>query len=726
MKIAVSIIILLSFMLISCGGGDDSSSPNSSVSPIPVNKAPTVSSIIALNENSGSEVLETFEPFIILIKALDNENDPITGDVLLGEVSSELSNYLGDDDYTHQAKFTIGTKGVHTAIVTITDSINPDVIVNHSISIAPNESDVQIILSQLIPSFIAGGEFDDESILGISIDEFNRTIGYQSRILSEFNLQHNAAPFGQCGVNTPHKLLEVSVNSTEVIVPDVGLIFPLECLTSGQIDKVNQKSNMLELKGNSFDSQQNYIAQNFILTKNENNEISIVQTGGGISIEGEVNEITCGGITLNETNGVYLLSENKLLDYLDALVADTSSFSLQCQREVIFEGQVEPSPMLATITGNISEIDLTFPTGSIDSVTFTIPYLEGGLDQGELCASTTANDNIGVATEVLILNADDGLTESSTMQFEEDGQQYCVSLEGYDGLVHISQSITDIFGNETINTSESYLIKKNEAPVFSSDLSDSVSLRINQGIVTLVEATDVSDPENHEFTLSGDTSIDTSQGEGSYSLTVTATDQYGAETSKLITVELTKNSAPTANISVSKYTLDEDEWLYNGKVRDDNVEVLIHLSSSDSDGYVVSSTLQGDLGFGNFIDIENYSSTYKAGVYFVGGKTLKFKYQVTDNEGQNSGVAYLEFDVHENVGPTYTGQTSYTISTGDCINIEKMATDPENDAIRAYYIEGSDWAPCFNIAGDYTLDVWGVDYFGKSGDKAIINIKVED
>ena len=133
------------------------------------------------------------------------------------------------------------------------------------------------------------------------------------------------------------------------------------------------------------------------MTKNENNEVSIVQTGSGISFEGEVDKITCGGITINEANGHYLLSENKLLENLDVLTSDSSSFELQCQREVMFEGQVESSPLLATITGSLTEIDQTFPTGSIDSVNFTIPYLEGALDQGDICASTTANDNKGVA-----------------------------------------------------------------------------------------------------------------------------------------------------------------------------------------------------------------------------------------------------------------------------------------------------------------------------------------
>ena len=692
----------------------------------PQNIAPIISTIIGIHEESGTEVLETHEPFIILIKASDNEDDTITGSITLNETSTELFNYTGDDDYTHQASFTIDTKGEHSAIITITDSSNPDVVVNHTLSITPNESDIQTILSGLVTGFIAGGVFEGESILGVSVDELNRTIGYLSRTPLEFDLQHNATPFGQCGVNTPHKLLEVSVDSTEVIVPDLGLIFPLECLTPGQIDKINQKITIPELKENNLDSQKNYIAQNFVLTKNENNEVSIVQTGSGISFEGEVDKITCGGITINEANGHYLLSENKLLENLDVLTSDSSSFELQCQREVMFEGQVESSPLLATITGSLTEIDQTFPTGSIDSVNFTIPYLEGALDQGDICASTTANDNKGVASEVLILNADDGLTDSVKMQFEVSSQKFCASLEGYDGLVHISQSITDIFDNETINISESYLIKKNEAPVFSPDLSDSVSLRINQGIVTLVEHIDVNDPENHEFTLSGDTSIDTSQEVGSYSLTAIATDQYGAATSKSITAELTKNSAPTANISVTSDTFGEDEWLYNGKIRDDNVEVVIGLASNDKDGRVVSSSLKADLGWGDFIDIDNYSSTYRAGVYFVGGKTLRFKYQVTDNEGKPSKVATLEFEVHKNVGPTYTGQTSFTISTGDCINIEKVATDPENDAIRGYFIEGSDWKPCFNTEGDYTLEVTVVDYYGLSGDDTIINISVED
>ena len=376
------------------------------------------------------------------------------------------------------------------------------------------------------------------------------------------------------------------------------------------------------------------------------------------------------------------------------------------------------------VTGKLVEVDNTFPTGSIDSVIFSIPYLDGGLDQGNICITTTANDNNSVASEVLTLHASDGLTDSALMDYQQVTQQFCTELHGYDGQISISQVITDLSGNITTNLSDNYYVEKNDAPVFSTQLPEKINLRVNQGEVTLVELSDVSDPEGHEFTLSGDTAIDTSQSAGSYALMAVATDQYGAESTKSMTVELSKNAAPTASITVSSENLWEDDWLYNGKVRDDNVEVLIGLSSNDSDGSIESSTLRAEFGWG-FEEIKDYSSFYKAGVLFFGGETFRFEYQVTDNDGAVSEVAYLEFDIHKNMPPIYQGQISYSIFIGECINIEQIASDPENDEIFRYSIEGGDWQPCFNTAGNHSLKLWVTDKFGLRSEDVVINVNVE-
>jgi hypothetical protein len=716
-----SLFLLLSLLLVGCGGGGDS---KSSTPVLPSNSAPIISSKVSFTESSGNGKIETDESFTIRVKITDTDNDNITGTINLDDNSEVLSAYSGDDDFTHQATFNLEISGEITAIITVTDGVNSSVTLHETFAVFPNIEDVQAVLKNGIVDFVPGGQMDNTNLVGWNTDNLKRTLGYISTDLSDADEEYNAMPYGECGVNRPHKLLEVDVTPSEVIIPEAGVIFPLECLSKNQQRKIEhrEKEKTSELKAET--NSNHYISQNFLVNQHDNGELFIVQTGEGIKLEGHIKSISCGELVLINIDGSYMLTQDKVLENLPNLTSDSNSFELNCEREVDYQSISQRAPLLAKITGKVIAVDSTFPTGSIDNVNFSIPYLKGGLDAGSVCVTTQASDDNGIASEMLLLESEDGLTDGRLMQYDEGSQRFCAELTGFDGRVYFKQTIVDYADNSTEIISDTYSIEKNDAPVFNSQLPKKIVLRRNQGIVNIVELSDIIDPEGHQITLSGETSIDTSQSLGSYILTIIATDQYGAESTISITVQLAANSKPTASIEIIGNRSGE-AWYYNGKVRNDNVYIVLGLSSNDQDGQIVSSILEGDLGFGSFVNIDDYSSTYDAGVLFVGGETLRFKYQVTDNEGKSSEVATLEFDVHENMPPIYQGQTNYVITTGACISIEKVATDPENDEILYFSIVDDDWEPCFNAAGEYLLRISMHDEYGAPSE-AFINVKVED
>lgn len=705
MRLSPLTIIISSLLVTACGGGSDDT-----------NSAPVISSAIGIADSSANGTIETSESFNLLLKITDADNDTVTGSVELNGASVSLTAYTGNEDYSHQASLSLDAFGDYTATITASDGANTDVTSSYELVVIPNNTEVQTQLEADIANFVAGGEFDGLTLLGKSTDELNTTVGYLSEALSESNIAYNAAPSGECGVSTPHKLLGVDLTSSGITIPDTGMVFPLECLTTTQAQKISvlsakqSKTSEAQSKGAEAVS---YIAQHFIITDDSEAGIGITQTGDGISLEGVVNNVTCGEFTLTKQDGAYRLTNAQIQNSLASLTAESNSFTLTCQRSIEFNSAEETAPLLATISGELQTTDSTSPTGSIDTVTFSLPYLTGGLDQGTVCVDTTISDNSEVVSETVSLIADDGLTDALVLTLDESTNQYCGELQGFDGSVHISQVITDGADNSLTNTSDSYLIEKNDAPVFSEDLSDTVTLKVNEGLVTLISETDVSDPESQVVTLGGETTFDTNQALGEYSITATATDPYDAQSSKTIAITLSDNSAPTANISVSGNPSEIGD-----AIRDINGTVTLALSSTDSDGTVNDSTLNTSVNGGTASNITNYSSTYSHDISGDGGKTRSFTYQVTDNNGQDSNPATLEFDVHLNTAPTYTGETSYSAERGNCITVEQQATDSENDSV-TFAIEGGNWQLCDDNVTQVNKNVTVTDAYSANSITAI-------
>jgi hypothetical protein len=686
LKYKIIFSILLSLLIISCGGGgEEGNSPKPS--PV-INTAPIISKTTSIRDSSGNNIIETYEVFEIVLKISDQENDVINGTITIEENIAELTDYIGEEDYSHQARFSISTKGERTAVISISDGNENNVSESYPISVVPNESEIQASLSTDIVDFVAGGEFNGVSLLGSVTDESDITVGYLSIPLNEEQINYNATPYGECANSTPHKLISVEVTASDLTIPKVGLLFPLECLSSSQQTKILKKKKVQISPNNSNPLAINYIAQNFAIIIDESDTITINKTGKGISIEGIAEDILCDDFTLSKENNTYSLTNEQILAKVDTLFAESQNFILTCQRVVIFENEVKVSPLLATITGELTEIDNTFPTGSVDDISFSIPFLEGGVDQGNICAKTTANDNKNILTEILTLHASDGLVESVVMAFNEDNRQYCASLLGFDGSVHISQTIIDVAANVTTNTSSTYSIKKNEPPIFDETLSSNITLEFNQGIVVLVNAENVSDPENQEITLSGETSFNTEQALGTYEITIIASDPYNAQTTKTIEINLTNNTPPIAQIMLSG-----DYLLLNGAIRDINNNITLELSSSDEGGQVFSSILATSLNSEDYEEITNYSSIYIHNILLEGGNSRLFNYQVTDNSGLQSNIASLNMNIHLNNPPIYTGELSYTSKRGECITVEQKASDNENDLF-SFAIQEDAWMIC--------------------------------
>ena len=680
-------IIISSLMITSCGGG----SGDSDTTPIVSNTPPVISSTISIADDSADGAIETSESFDLLLKITDTDNDTLTGSVELNNITVNLTAYSGNDDYSHQARFSLDVFGDYTATITASDGNNADVTTSYELAVVPNSNEVQTELETNIVDFVAGDEFDGLTLLGKSTNEFNSTIGYLANDLSESNIAYNAAPSGECAVSTPHKLLSVDVTSSGITIPETGMVFPLECLSATQVQKINtinkQQSKASKKETRSIQTAK-YIAQHFLLTDDSETGISITQTGEGITLEGEVNNVTCSGLPLAMQNGAYRLTDQQIQSSLINLTEQNNSFILDCQRSVNYNNVEEFAPLLATITGELQITDSTSPTGSIDSIDFSIPYLTGGLDQGTICVSTTTSDNIAVANEAVSLVADDGLTEVLALTFDNSTNQYCGNLQDFDGSVHVNQVISDNANNSVTNSSNSYPIERNDAPVFSNELASNIILKRNQGVVTLVTEADVSDPENQVVTLGGELTFDTNQVIGEYSITAIATDPFNAQDSKTITINLSDNEAPIANISLSG-----NPSMIGGAIRDINDTITITLSSNDTDGTVDSSSLTTSTEAGAATDITNYSSTYNHDISNDGGKTRTFTYQVTDNSGQDSIPKTLELAIHLNTAPTYSGKTTYTTERGNCVTVEQKSVDSENDNIN-FSIEGDSWQLC--------------------------------
>lgn len=691
--------IILSLLITSCGGSETSSAVT--------NNAPVISSSVGIADNSVNGIIETSEPFDLLLKITDADNDTIIGSVDLNGDSVDLTLYTGNDDYSHQASFSLESFGDYTATINFSDGTNADVIINYDFVVIPNNIEVQTELDTSISNFVSGGEFNGLSLLGKSTDEFNTTIGYLASELSEDNVAYNSSPSGECGVNTPHNLLSIDITSSGITIPDVGMVFPLECLSATQAQKLNtinakQRKTTIEKAGITPSG---YIAQHFAIKDDSETGISITQTGDGVALEGVVNNVSCGDFSLSLINGKYRLSEEQIQNSLASLTSQSNSFTLSCQRSVEFNNVEENAPLLATITGELQTIDSTFPTGSIDTVTFSIPYLTGGLDQGSICVSTTSSDNDMVANETLSLVADDGLTDTLVLTLDESTNQYCGNLEGFDGSVHVSQIITDNANNAFTNISNSYPIEKNDAPVFSNELTESITLKVNEGQITIVNEADVVDPENQVITLSDEATFDTNQTLGEYIITVTATDPYGAQNSKTITITLSDNTAPIASMSLSGNPSKVGE-----AIRDINGTITLALSSSDSDGTVNDSILTTSINGDAATNIINYSSIYNHDISSDGGSRRSFTYQVTDNNGLNSAPETLELDIHLNTAPTYNGSLTYNAERGNCITIQQQANDAENDDI-TFAIEGGNWQLCQDNVTQVVKNVMVTDLY---------------
>lgn len=712
MRLSPLTIIISSLLVTACGGGSgDSNTP-----PVDTNSAPVISSAVGIADSSANGTIETAESFDLLLKITDADNDTVTGSVELNGASVSLTAYSGNDDYSHQASLSLDAFGDYTATITVSDGSNADVTSSYNVVVIPNNTEIQVQLETDIANFVAGGEFDGLTLLGKSTDEFNTTIGYLSDALSESNIVYNTAPSGECGVSTPHKLLGVELSSSGITIPDTGMVFPLECLTATQAQKLSalsaKQSKTSEAQSKSVEAV-SYIAQHFIITDDSEAGIGITQTGDGITLEGVANNVTCGEFTLTKQDGAYRLTNEQIQNSLASLTAESNSFTLTCQRSIEFNSAEETAPLLATISGELQSTDSTSPTGSIDTITFSLPYLTGGLDLGTVCVDTTISDNSAVVNESVSLIADDGLTDTLVLTLDDSTNQYCGELQGFDGSVHISQVITDGADNSLTNTSDSYLVEKNDAPVFSEELSDTVTLKVNEGLVTLISETDVSDPESQVVTLAGETTFDTNQALGEYSITATATDPYEAQSSKTIAITLSDNAAPTASISVSSNPSKIGEAL-----RDINGTVTLALSSSDSDGTVNDSTFTTSMNGGTASEITNYSSTYSHDISGDGGKSRSFIYQVTDNNGQDSSPATLAFDVHLNTAPSYTGETSYSAERGNCITVEQQATDSESDSI-SFAIEGGNWQLCDDNVTQVNKNVTVMDAYSANSITAI-------
>lgn len=549
MHILKNIFLLTSLFLTACGGGSSKSS--NTTSPPPVNATPVINSVSSIIDESNNTVIERGDGLTILLTITDSDGDAISGIAKLNSDEAVLEVYTGELNYTHKANFIAPEAGVYTVSVKASDSKGASSTANIDLSVNPNKEDVVSHLENNVSGFIAGGSYEGAELLGISTDDNDVNIGYIDTPLNDRQSSQNEFPYGECGASTPHKFLEVQKDTTGVIVPSFGIVYPLECFTTTQAKSIQKKLSKAKAASNSFSSISNleYIAQNITVTfetTEDGTSVTTTSTGSGFTLEGNMFDVVCGDYALSKTNSNYLIDSNKIVNDIEILIDDSDKFTLECHRTVEFEGEIYNSNLIGIISGGKVTIDSFDPTGSINGIIFSAPYSNGGLDVGNVCVATTVEDNSGYVTESLELTSSDGLVENIAFGDKNDSNKYCMDLLNVEGSYHVTQIIMDGSENTVTNQSQSFQIGKNQAPVFSAEVPNSILLNTNQGFITLIEQSDVSDPEGHSISLTGDISIDTEQDAGEYSLTAYATDEFNAQTEKSMVVTLVDNIPPTA------------------------------------------------------------------------------------------------------------------------------------------------------------------------------------
>jgi hypothetical protein len=595
-KLAISLTTLA---LTACGG---SSGGNEEVTTPPANQAPIISPTSSVVDEANSTTIERNDNFTVLLTITDNDSDSISGTAELSDVEVNLEEYSGQLNFTHQASFVAPEAGDYTVSVKATDSKGASTTSNVDLSVLQNTEDVISHLENNVSGFISGGSYEGTELLGISTSATNVNLGYLDTSLNDKQLAQNESPYGVCGSSVPHKILEVQKDTSGVTVPSSDVVYPMECFTTTQAKIVNKKllKARTAISGySSAASNLEYTAQNItvtIETTEDGTDVSSASTGFGITLEGNIHDVVCGNYTLSKTNSTYLLNVDDIVNDIDELIDDNNKFTLECSRTVEFEGATFNSDLIGKIAGEKVIIDALDPVGSINEISFSVPYDNGGLDVGNICVSTTVEDNSGYVAETLELTSSDGLAENIAFGNKNDANQYCLELSNIEGSYHVTQTVTDGSDNSVVNQSQSYQIITNQAPTFSVEVPNTISSNTNQGIITLVEQSDVSDPEGHTVTLSGQTSIDTDQATGEYALTAYATDPYGAQTEKNITVTLADNIPPIA-LPVADAGQDQSKntgttvQLDGTSSYDDDGDQLTYIWSLDSKPFISFASL---------------------------------------------------------------------------------------------------------------------------------------
>lgn len=666
-------ITLTTLTLTACGGG--SSDGNNEVTTPPTNQAPVISPTSSVIGEANSTTIERNDNFKVLLTITDNDGDSLSGTAELGDVEVNLEEYSGELNFTHQASFVAPQAGDYTVSVKAADSKGASTSSNVDLSVLPNTEDVISHLENSVSGFISGGSYEGAELLGISTSESNVNLGYTDTPLNEKQLAQNESPYGVCGSSVPHKLLEVQKDTSGVTIPSSGVVYPMECFTATQarsIKKKLSKARTAIASNSSSASNLEYTAQNItvtIETTEDGTTISSASTGSGITLEGNMHDVVCGNYTLSKTNSTYLLNLDDVVNDIDELIGDNNKFILECSRTVEFEGETFNSDLIGKIAGEKAIIDSLDPVGSINEISFSVPYDNGGLDVGNICVSTTVEDNSGYVTETLELTSSDGLAENIAFGNKNDANQYCLELTNTEGNYHVTQTVTDGSDNSVVNQSQSYQIVKNQAPTFSVEVPNSISLNTNQGIVNLVEQSDVSDPEGHTVTLSGQTSIDTDQVEGEYIIVAYATDEFGAESEKQINVTLSKLQIPPTVDAGSDIVTDEKE------------EVTLTGVATDSDGEITS--VEWTQVSGNEVTL---SSTNAEVTTFVAPEvseevTLIFQLTARDNENnENSDTVSVKVS-NVNVFPTVNAGLDFEVDEGQEATLTGAANDSDGEII---------------------------------------------
>lgn len=668
-KLAISLTTLA---LTACGG---SSGGNEEVTTPPVNQAPVISQTSSVVEEANSTAIERNDNFTVLLTITDSDGDSISGTAELGNVEVNLEEYSGELNFTHQASFVAPEAGDYKVSVKANDSKGASTTSNVDLSVLPNTEDVISHLENSVSGFVSGGSYEGTELLGISTSASNVNLGYLDIPLNDKQLAQNESPYGVCGSSVPHKLLEVQKDTSGVTIPSSDVVYPMECFTTTQAKSVNKKLLKAQTAISSYSSATSnleYTAQNItvtIKTTVDGTTVSSTSTGSGITLEGNMHDVICGNYTLSKTNSTYLLNVDEIVNDIDELIDDNNKFTLECSRTVEFEGTTFNSSLIGKIAGEKVMIDALDPVGSINEISFSVPYDNGGLDVGNICVSTTVEDNSGYVSEALELTSSDGLAEKIAFGQKNDANQYCLELTNIEGSYHVTQTVSDGSDNSVVNQSQSYQIVKNQAPTFSVEVPNSISLNTNQGIVTLIEQSDISDPEGHTVTLSGQSSIDTDQAEGEYVMVAYATDEFGAESEKQITVTLSKLQIPPTVDAGSNIVANEKQ------------QVTLTGVATDSDGEIAS--VEWTQVSGNEVTL---SSTNTEVTSFTAPEvseeaTLIFQFTAIDNENNQSSDTVSVKVSNVNVFPTVNAGQDFEVDEGQVVTLTAAANDSDGEII---------------------------------------------